>query len=263
MDSWKFYDLIHRHHTVMNPVNETRLDRLYDLMKLRRGARVVDIGCGKGEMLIRLAEKYHVKGVGVDKSPYCIREAGERKRQRVPKSDLKFLELDGAQYEIETRKSLDLAMCIGASWIYGGYGNTVKALAGMTKPFGFVMVGEPFWRRTPPKEYLQHAGLSADSFGTHEDNVAPGESEGLRAVYTLVSSEEDWDMYESLHWYAAAEYAATSTQDPDLEELAARVSKERESYLRWGRETLGWAIYLFREPNIPTKDNSRSTVSQC
>ena len=250
MDSWKFYDIIHRHHTVMNPVNETRLDRLYGLVELRRGSRVVDIGCGKGEMLIRLAEKNHVKGVGVDKSPYCIREAGERKRHRVPRSDLKFLELDGAQYKMELGESSDLAMCIGASWIYGGYRNTVKALARMTSPSGFVMIGEPFWRRAPPEEYLQHEGLSADSFDTHQGNVATGEAEGMSAVYTLVSSEEDWDMYEGLHWFAAAEYAINNPKDPDLKELAARVSKGKESYLRWGRETLGWAIYLFRKSTV-------------
>jgi cyclopropane fatty-acyl-phospholipid synthase-like methyltransferase len=68
MDSWKFYDIIHRHHKVMNPVNEDRLNRLYDLLELKQGARVTGIGCGKGKMLIRLAEKYHIKGVGVDKS---------------------------------------------------------------------------------------------------------------------------------------------------------------------------------------------------
>lgn len=248
MDSWKFYDIIHRHHTVMNPVNETRLDHLFDLMQLRRDDRVVDIGSGKGEMLIRLAEKYHVKGVGVDKSPYSIREATAHKRQRVPRADLKFLEMDGAYYKPETDASSKLAMCIGATWIYGGYGKTVNALAKMIRPSGFVMVGEPFWRRNPPQEYLEQAGFSADSFDTHEGNVATGESEGLRIVYTLVSSEADWDMYESLHWFAAAEYAITNPRDPDLEELTSRVSKDRESYLRWGRETLGWAIYLFRAP---------------
>jgi SAM-dependent methyltransferase len=253
MDRWKFYDIIHRRHTVMNPVNEDRLERLYDLLELKRGARVMDIGCGKGEMLIRLAEKYHVKGVGVDKSPYCIREAAESKRERVPRTELKFLEMDGAQYKIENGESSDLAMCMGATWIYGGYRNTIKVLAGMTKPFGFVMVGEPFWRRNPPAEYLKSGELSADSFDTHHGNVAAGEVEGLRTVYTLVSGEEDWDMYEALHWYAAAGYALTNPQDPDLEELSALVSKDRESYLRWGRETLGWAIYLFRKMKAPTK----------
>jgi len=253
MDRWKFYDIIHRRHTVMNPVNENSLEHLYDLLELKRGARVIDIGCGKGEMLIRLAEKYHVEGVGVDKSPYCIREAAKSKCKRVPRADLKFLEMDGAQYDTGNGGSSDLAMCIGATWIYGGYRNTIRALAGMTKPSGFVMVGEPFWRRNPPPEYLKSGELSVDSFDTHHGNVATGEAEGLRSVYTLVSSEEDWDMYESLHWYAAAEYAVTNPQDPDLEELSALVSKDRESYLRWGRETLGWAIYHFRKMKAPTE----------
>jgi SAM-dependent methyltransferase len=253
LDRWKFYDIIHRRHTVMNPVNEDGLEHLYGLLELGRGARVIDVGCGKGEMLIRLAEKYHVKGVGVDKSPYCVREAAESKRKRVPRADLKFLEMDGAQYRPENGEPSDLAMCMGATWIYGGYRNTIKALAGMTSPSGFVMVGEPFWRKTPSQEYLNSGELSTDSFDTHPGNVATGESEGLRTVYTLVSGEEDWDRYESLHWYAAAEYALANPEDPDLEELSASVSKERESYLNWGRETMGWAIYLFRKMNAGTE----------
>jgi hypothetical protein len=198
-------------------------------------------------MLIRLAEKYDVKGLGIDKSPYCVREAEKRKRQRVPQEDLKFLEMDGAQYKPETGEYSDLAMCKGASWIYGGHRNTARALGGMTRSSGFVMVGEPFWRRKPPQEYLQSEGFSADSFNTHHGNATIGESEGLRLVLTLVSGDEDWDRSEGLHWSAAAEYALAHPEDTDLEELLARDSKERESYLRWGREVLGWAIYLFRK----------------
>jgi SAM-dependent methyltransferase len=247
MDRWKYYDIIHQRHVVMNPVDETRLEHLYDLLELKPNATVIDIGCGKGEMLIRLVEKYDIRGLGIDKSPYCVREAEKRKRQRIPRVDLKFLEMDGVQYKPESGESLDLAMCVGATWIYGGYRNTVKALGGMTRPSGFVMVGEPFWRTNPPQEYLQSEGLSADSFDTHHGNVTTGESEGLRLVYTLVSSEKDWDRSEGLHWYTAAEYALTHPKDPDLEDLLGRDSKEKESYLRWGREVLGWAIYLFRK----------------
>ncbi len=247
MDHWKYYDIIHQRHIVMNPVDETKLEQLYDLLELKRNATVIDFGCGKGEMLIRLVEKYDIKGLGIDKSPYCVREAEKRKRQRVPEADLRFLEMDGVQYKPETGESSDLAMCIGATWIYGSYRNTVRALGEMTRSSGFVMVGEPFWRTNPPHEYLQSVGLSADSFDTHHGNVTTGESEGLRLVCTLVSSEEDWDRSEGLHWYTAAEYALTHPRDPDVKELLARDSKERESYLRWGREVLGWAIYLFRK----------------
>jgi hypothetical protein len=27
-----------------------------------------------------------------------------------------------------------------------------------------------------------------------------------------------------------------------------RVARDRAAYLKWGRETLGWAIYAFRKP---------------
>src|SRR6267143_2521427 len=247
MDRWKYYDIIHQRHSLMNPVDATKLERLYDLLELKPSASVIDIGCGKGEMLIRLAEKYDINGLGIDKSPYCIREAEKRKHQRVPQADVRFLEMDGAHYKSETVESSDLAMCIGAIWIYGGYRNTVRALGGMTRSSGFVMVGEPFWRTSPRQEYLRSEGLLADSFDTHHGNVTTGESEGLKLVFTLVSSKEDWDRSEGLHWSAAAEYALAHPKDIDLEELLTRDSKQRQSYLRWGREILGWAIYLFRK----------------
>ncbi|HOL16495.1 MAG TPA: hypothetical protein PLZ49_09975 [Bacillota bacterium] len=37
--------------------------------------------------------------------------------------------------------------------------------------------------------------------------------------------------------------------DPDLPELMERVNRSRECYLRWGRDCLGWAAYLFRKPS--------------
>lgn len=56
MDMWKFYDITHREHVVCNPVSEEKLARLVALLRLPTGAQVVDIACGKGEFLIRLAK---------------------------------------------------------------------------------------------------------------------------------------------------------------------------------------------------------------
>jgi len=247
MDPWKYFDIIHKHHTFMNPVSEERLDVFLDLLQLPKTAKVTDIGCGKGEMLIRLAEKRAVKGVGVDKSPYCIREATSRRVERVPQMDLEFLEMDGSDYEPEVQESNDLTMCIGASWIFGGYRNTLKALSNMTKPAGNIMVGEPFWRKPPPQSYLGRAKLSRRAFNTHRGNVEAGESVGLSPLYALVSDVSDWDKYEGLHWYAAREYAIEYPEDPDVKELLARDSKGRENYLKFERDILGWAIYLFQK----------------
>ena len=72
MDIWKFYDITHREHSYCNPMSRARFDQLIDLLKLKRGARVVEIASGKGEFLVRLAEKYGVSGIGVDISPFFI-----------------------------------------------------------------------------------------------------------------------------------------------------------------------------------------------
>ncbi|MFC1935972.1 class I SAM-dependent methyltransferase, partial [Chloroflexota bacterium] len=56
------------------------------------------------------------------------------------------------------------------------------------------------------------------------------------------------DRYEMLQWFAADEYAAANPNDPDLLEIQEKMAHAREVYLRWQRETLGWALYLFRKP---------------
>jgi hypothetical protein len=68
----------------------------------------------------------------------------------------------------------------------------------------------------------------------------------MELVHTIVSNKDDWDRYEGLQWFAAAEYARTHPDDPDVAELAERVSRAKTAYLYWGRDTLGWAIYVFR-----------------
>ena len=155
--------------------------------------------------------------------------------------------MDGAQYKPEAQESGDLTMCIGASWIYGGYKKTLKALSQMTKRSGHLMVGEPFWHRTPPQAYLKREKLSRKLFSTHQGNVAIGEAVGLEPVYTIVSNGSDWDKYEGLHWFAAREYADSHPEDPDVNDLLTRNSLARESYLKYGRDVLGWAVYLFQK----------------
>jgi len=247
MDTWKFYDITHREHVVCNPSSEEKLAQLVGLVRLRPGARVADIACGKGEFLIRLAEACDPVCTGVDISPFFIAEAEARRRARVPEAKIAFREMDGADFKPEPH-SLSLASCIGADWIYGGHAGALEALSGMVEPGGLVIAGAPYWLREPSSEYLEATGESREAFGTHTSNVEAGERRGLELLYTLVSNQDDWDRYEGLQWFATAEYTRTHPEDPDLPEVVRRVARNKEVYLRWGRETLGWSIYVFRRP---------------
>ncbi len=244
MDIWKFYDVTHRHHVVCNPMSLDKVDELFGLLKLSRGSAVLDIACGKGEMLTRLAERYGMSGVGVDISPYFAAEAERRLRLRVPGARIEIVNIDGAEYR--TDRLFDLSMCIGASWIYKGHRGTLSALKAMTKPGGLVLVGEPFWLKEPDDAFLAAERYTRDMFGTHRDNLTTGEDEGLFPLYTMVSNNDDWDRYETLQSYAADQYAGENPEDPDVPQILGRVADARKVYLQWGRDTLGWAMYLFR-----------------
>ena len=74
-----------------------------------------------------------------------------------------------------------------------------------------------------------------------------GQDLGLTLLYTIVSTLDEWDRYEGLRWYAAEDYALAHPIDPDVPELLERVRHEKHDYLRWGRDSLGWALYLFRK----------------
>jgi len=246
MDTWKFYDVTHRYHEVWNPMSRAKLDELVGLLGLNAGSVVLDIACGKGELITRLAEQYEVSGIGVDISPYCVTDAERKLKERVPGAQIQILNMDGADYSPD--QLFDLAMCVGASWIYKGHRGTLSALKAMTKPDGLILVGEPFWLKDPDDAYLVAENLTRDMFGTHHQNILVGEDEGLVPLYTMASNQDDWDRYETLQWYAAEKYARDNPDDPDISEILTRVADGRRNYLDWGRDTLGWAIYLFRKP---------------
>ncbi|MBI4310185.1 MAG: class I SAM-dependent methyltransferase [Chloroflexi bacterium] len=249
MDLWKYFDITHKHHLVCNPTSVAKLDMVIGLLRLGPGARVVDIACGKAEMLTRLAERYGITGVGVDISPYFASDARKKLQERAPKADIRLLQMDGAQYRPETPGSFDLAMCVGASWVFNGHRGTLRALKEMTRPGGLVLVGEPYWIREPSDQYLAAEGApKREEFSSHLGNVAIGGEGGLAPLYTCASNQDDWDMYVTLQWYATDEYVRTHADDPDLPELLAKQAQARELYLRWERDTLGWAMYLFRRP---------------
>lgn len=247
MDMWKYYDITHREHVFCNPMSVEKFEELIALLRLSPGDHVLDIATGKAEFIVRLAEQYAVGGVGVDLSPYCVADAREKHQQRIPEAQLTFLEMEGADYEPEQAERFSLVACIGASWIYGGHRGTLEALNGMAAPGSWVLVGEPYWRQEPPSAYLAAIGQNRSAFGTHDENVTVGQELGLELLYTLVSSHDDWDRYEGLQWYAAETWASEHPDDPDVEDVLERVRHDKEAYLRWGRETLGWAIYLFKK----------------
>ncbi len=64
--------------TTVTESQEEKLDLLGELMDLRPGMRILDVGCGWGGPLVYLSRKFGVEGVGLTLSPLQKRAADER-----------------------------------------------------------------------------------------------------------------------------------------------------------------------------------------
>jgi len=60
----------------------------------------------------------------------------------------------------------------------------LKALQEMAAPESWIVVGEPYWRQEPEREYLEAIEVTQSDFGTHYQNVEAGQESGLEVVYT-------------------------------------------------------------------------------
>ena len=87
------------------------------------------------------------------------------------------------------------------------------------RPGGFVVVGEPYWRRWPlPDDYEERA----DPWTTPRRDGRDLRDLGVAVVSVIASSEDDWDRYETLHRQAVERWLAANPDDPDASEIRAR-----------------------------------------
>ena len=65
------------------PLSLEKADRLVEMLALTDPARVVDIGCGTGEFLIRVGERYGGHVTGIDPDGDALGECRSRSAGRV------------------------------------------------------------------------------------------------------------------------------------------------------------------------------------
>jgi len=250
MTDWLYFEVTHRDHALLNPLGDRQVDELAAALDLRGGLRVVDVGCGHAEMLIRWAVRYGIEGVGVDLSPFHSERARRNVAERVPDGRVTILEQEGASFRPEA--PFDVAMCVGASWIWDGYAGTLEALRSFVKPGGLVALGEPYWKADPPAAYLASEKLERDQFVTLAGLYEHAIARGLRLVWMSGSSTADWDAYEMRQALALDRWERANPGHTDRGRFRAQRDRSDAAYLRWGRDGLGFAMWVFRVPDQAT-----------
>ncbi len=245
-DPYRFTTLAHAGRDVLGPVSVAVVDAL--LARLPRdGAieRVLDVGCGKGETLVRALEILGGSGIGVDPNPSFAADARERIARRLPSGSAVVLEAVLADAPLPSHV-FDLGICTGALHAFGDWRATLQGLARLVAPGGWALLGPSYWKQVPHPEYLAAFGGSEDEQHPLPTTLSLAEDAGWQVVSCHESSPTEWDDYE--HSYAARvrEWCDAHSGDPDAAAFRERIESWAAAYARWGRDTMGYALLLMR-----------------
>jgi SAM-dependent methyltransferase len=239
---------LHRDLTFLAPLSDERAARLVAFLAGGRPTSVLDVGCGWGELLLRVLEAApDATGLGVDLDEEALVAAREHAVRRGLADRATFEARDAKQ----TTGPFDAISCIGASQIWGpdvseaqplDYAAALTALRALLGRGGRLVFGEGIWSRPPTPAATAPLSGRDDEYVALEALVELAEAHGFAVVAVHEASLDEWDVFESgftagyAHWLAEHDPG-----DPEAEEVRGLAARQHASYLGGYRGILGLA----------------------
>lgn len=210
--------------------------------------RIVDLGCGAGEVLLRLlAANDHATGVGIDLSADEISRAGAAAAKRNLADRAEFVVGDAAATATEPA---DLLVSLGSYQAFGDVAAAASALHTRTAPGGRALLGVEFWAHPPSREQLaaMWEGTTTDDALELPVLVEILAAAGWRPLHLHESSQAEWDSFEFAHTAAREEWLAAHRSEPGADMLRRQLDAAHQRYLCGHRGVMGFATLLLTRP---------------
>ncbi|WP_372089465.1 methyltransferase domain-containing protein [Tistrella mobilis] len=243
MDIPRIFNITESAHRIHNPITPDKLAMLGAALRLAPGARVLDFGSGSGEMLCTWARDHGITGTGIDMSALFTRQAKQRAEELGVADRVRFIHDDAAGHVAEEK--VEVAACVGATWIAGGVAGTIGLLERSLRHGGIILIGEPYWRRLPASEEVARgclAGAIAD-FLPLPDRLASFGDLGYDVVEMVLADQDGWDRYEAAKWLTMRRWLDANPDDGLAGEVRARLTTEPVRYATYTRDHLGWGVF--------------------
>ena len=243
MDIPRIFTISESAHCIHNPITPDKIATLGAALRLKSGARVLDLGSGSGEMLCTWARDHGIVGTGIDMSQLFTEQARLRAEDLGVAERVTFIHGDAAGYVSDEK--VDVAACVGATWIGGGVAGTIALLAQSLRPAGIILIGEPYWRQAPPTEEVARGCLAnaISDFLMLPELLASFGRLGYDVVEMVLADQDGWDRYEAAKWLTMRRWLEVNPADELAAEVRAQLTSEPERYAAYTREYLGWGVF--------------------
>ncbi|MEV5610973.1 class I SAM-dependent methyltransferase [Streptomyces sp. NPDC052225] len=233
--------IAHSGHPIKAPLGD---DSVRDLLRhaLPRGdERVLDLGCGSAEWLLRALETHPgVRAEGVDISADALAQARSAAKGRAVEGRLTLHQRPAAEFAAD--EAFDLVISVGAAHAFGGLLPTLAAARAHLAPGGRVLVGDGFWGQDPSPEAIDMLGDLAPL----ADTVEQVTGDGWTPVHGHISTRQELDAYEWACWGSLAGWALDRPEHPDSAEALATAGLRRTEWLRTYRDCFGFVCLVLR-----------------
>ena len=247
MDIPRIFNITESAHRIHNPITPEKLTTLGAALPLESGARVLDLGSGSGEMLCTWARDHNIIGTGVDMSRLFTEQAKLRAVELGVADQVKFIHGDAAGYVSDEK--MNVAACVGATWIGGGVVGTIELLSRSLRIGGIILIGEPYWRQLPPTEEVAKSCLanSISDFLMLPELLASFGHLGYDVVEMVLADQDGWDRYEAAKWLTMRRWLEANPDDELAKEIRAQLTSEPGRYAAYTREYLGWGVFALMQ----------------
>ncbi|QYN33166.1 methyltransferase domain-containing protein [Pseudonocardia sp. DSM 110487] len=230
-------------HRILDPFTSEKLATLGAALRMRPGTRLLDLACGKGELLCTWARDHGVTGVGVDISATFLATARARAVELEVSDRVEFVHADAAGYIAE--EPVDIAACLGATWIGQGTAGTLDLLERSLRPGGTALVGERYWRLDPPDQDTVEGcyARNKDELVSLPRLVENFGELGWDLVEMVVADQDSWDRYVAAQWLNIRRWIDANPDDELVGAMRAELATAPLRHVRYQREYVGWGVF--------------------
>jgi cyclopropane fatty-acyl-phospholipid synthase-like methyltransferase len=234
------------------PLSQDHAGLLMGRLDLRPGARIADLGCGWGELLLQTVARAaaagvteagvsaggapgQAAGIGVDTDAAALDRARRLARERQLDQQVQFTEESVADWG----GTADRVLCVGAAHAFGGTRPALAALAHVVPPGGRLLFGDAYWEGVPSATAIEIFGelLRLPQF-LEECRAA-----GWRVIHLSTADQREWDDFESTFRAGRQEWLLGHSDDPRAAGVRDWLDTREREYAGVYRQVLGF-VYL-------------------